>query len=77
MYVELVAPLIALPARFHWYEKTTSSGIPSGSDNPVVTAVNIDPSLVFPLIVTLPVGSSFTFAIALVEDLVTLSENPR
>ena len=49
---------------------------PSASAN-VFDAVNVSPCVAVPLIVTLPVGSSLTFATAEVAEDATLSSVPR
>ena len=45
LYVDVVAPVMAVPERYHWYFRVTGVG-----DHVPAVAVNVDPTIVVPVI---------------------------
>ena len=70
--MEEVAPLIAEPSRFHWYE----IGPKPSTSARLLDAVKTSPCSDVPLMVSVPVGESLTLATADVALDVTLSAVP-
>ena len=66
----LVAPEIAPVASDHWYVNVP---IPSSSDTPLVSAVNVNPSYAVPVIEILPVEGSCVLPTIISKDAESLA----